>query len=92
MRKSKSIDAINNDEMWMNIDRIACGGSPVVLIDRATFAPDILRERIRTYDAGTDTVAYTVARFYRIETVRGMDTLIEITQKDLEDQSKMTED
>lgn len=92
MRKTKSIDLINSDEMWMNVDRIMCGGSPVVLIDRATFAPDILRERIRTYDAGTDTVAYTIARFYRIETVRGMDTLIEITQKDLEDQSKMAED
>ena len=92
MRKSKSIDLIYNNEMWQNIDRIVCGGCPVVLIDRATFAPDVLRERVRSYDADADAVVWKVARLYRMETVRGMDTLIEITQKDLEDQSKMTED
>jgi hypothetical protein len=92
MRKTKSIDLINSDEMWMNVDRIMCGGNPVVLIDRATFAPNVLRERVRAYDADIDAVVWKVARFYRIETVRGMDTLIEITQKDLEDVSMVTED
>lgn len=92
MRKTKTFDLIDNNEMWQNIDRIVCGGSPVVLIDRATFAPDVLRERVRTYDADADAVVWKVARFYRTETVRGMDTLIEITQKDLEDQCKASED
>lgn len=90
MRKSKSIDAINNDEMWMNVDRIMCGGSPVVLIDRAAFAPDILRERIRTYDPDTDTVEYKVARYYKIDTVRGMDVITEMAQEDIESQTKTT--
>lgn len=92
MRKAKTFDLIDNNEMWKNVDGIACGGCPVVLIDRATFAPGVLRERVRTYDVDADAVVWKVARLYRIETVRGMDTLIEITQKDLEDQCKASED